>query len=100
MAPLRQCFPWRKTELSNLRPRIFLVLEGRKRLGVFPAGSAAPAAEPPKLRPRQQVPAPGFGLPFTLRDLGPRTRPTSTVASPPPPVWKGDNRLAFMRSWD
>lgn len=35
MAPLRQRFPWRKTELSNLSPRIFLVLGGGKGWGCF-----------------------------------------------------------------
>lgn len=53
VAPLTPHFPWRKTP------------------------------EPlPQPRPRQQVPAPRFGLCFTLHDLGPRTCPRSTVASP------------------
>lgn len=93
MAPLTQCFPWRMTELPNLILRIFCCWGEERAEGVFPAGSAAPAAEHPKQIPRQQVPAPAS--PYMTLGQG-----LALGAPRLPHVWKGDNSLAFMRSWE
>lgn len=65
-------FPRRKTEFPTLIPRIFMVVWGEEAWGF----------QPPKPRPPQQIPALGFSLRLALRDLGPRTSPRSTLASP------------------
>lgn len=97
MAPPTQHFPWRKTELSNLILRIFLALGGGKgwgcfQWGVLPLLPSLPSRDPGS---RSRLPVSVSASPYVTLGQG-----LALQAPWLPHMWKGDNRLAFMKSWD
>lgn len=93
MAPLTR-FPSRKTELSNLILRVFLVLGGGRGWGCSQRAAlpSVPSRDPGS---RTRLPGSVPASPYATLGQGP------ALGAPwLPHVWKGDNRHAVTRSCD